>query len=440
MPWRLQAQNLFLTYPKCEMLKETALENVKQFFGAKLDRAVVSRELHEDGTPHLHMLIQMKQGKRYDSRNKNHLDSLVDPPQHGNYQSAKKLSRVLKYVIKDGDTASYGWPEGEMEALLKKAATQGKNDEIAEAIKSGARIPELLLQWPGYCLLHMRAIREFILTVETEERRAAMRELANTPVLVQAEPQLSPYDTATSTAISQWMTMNLRKKRAFKQSQLWIHGPPSIGKTSTILWMEKEFNLSIYWMPAMESFYDEYADDAYDLVVLDEFKGTKSIQELNLWLQGSPMSVRVKGGQRMKRQNLPIVILSNFSPAEAYSKCSPQQLAPLMARLDVVNCHGNIRVCRLQSTPEPTSDDEEEEGSSAPDDDTSPSTPAAEAVYDEGADLCLCGQRFEECGAVGCACRQCGDPMEIHLDSDCECGFYVSAFPDAWDDIIKNIS
>lgn len=199
--------------------------------------------------------------------------------------------------------------------------------------------------------------------------------------------------------------------------------------------MEKEFDLNIYWMPSMESFYDEYADDAYDLVVLDEFKGTKSIQELNLWLQGSPMSVRVKGGQRMKRQNLPMIILSNFSPAEAYGKCMPQQLAPLMARLEVVNCHGNIRVCRMQSTPEPTSDDEDE----PPADDSVAVSVDAEAAYDEGADLCLCGQRFEQCGAVGCACRQCGDPYEIHLDDDCECGFYISAFPDSWDDIIKKI-
>lgn len=71
-------------------------------------------------------------------------------------------------------------------------------------------------------------------------------------------------------------------------------------------------------MPLAEDFYDYYNDDDYDMIVLDEFKGQKTIQFLNEWLQGSPMTFRRKGSQGLKRSNLPMVIISNFHLGEIY--------------------------------------------------------------------------------------------------------------------------
>ena len=69
-----------------------------------------------------------------------------------------------------------------------------------------------------------------------------------------------------------------------------------------------------------EDFYDFYADKDYHLCVLDEFKATKTIQFLNLWLQGCTMNIRKKGSQALKVSNIPTIILSNYSLDECYSK------------------------------------------------------------------------------------------------------------------------
>ena len=42
--------------------------------------------------------------------------------------------------------------------------------------------------------------------------------------------------------------------------------------------LEEWFKLSIYYMPKTEDWNDLYNDGEYDLVVLDEYKGHKSIQ------------------------------------------------------------------------------------------------------------------------------------------------------------------
>lgn len=97
--------------------------------------------------------------------------------------------------------------------------------------------------------------------------------------------------------------------------------------------------LSIYWIPIDEEFYDEWIDHHYDLAVLDEFKGQKTVQWLNRFLQGGPMSIRKKGSQGRKTQNIPVIILSNFSLEECYPKVAENnsgRLDTLKERLQLV--------------------------------------------------------------------------------------------------------
>lgn len=76
----------------------------------------------------------------------------------------------------------------------------------------------------------------------------------------------------------------------------------------------------------------------YDLAVIDEFRGSdKPLGWLNLWLQGNPMPLRKKGSQYTKEQNIPTIILSNYSPREAYSKVPDHILGTLLSRLEVIS-------------------------------------------------------------------------------------------------------
>lgn len=105
-------------------------------------------------------------------------------------------------------------------------------------------------------------------------------------------------------------------------------------------------------MPTDENFYDFYDDDSYDLIVVDEFKGQKTIQDINRWLDGQNMTIRMKGRQSLKYKNLPIIIVSNFPPHIVYrNKFEKGELEPFTSRLYVVEVKGMIPLDRIVVTP-----------------------------------------------------------------------------------------
>ncbi len=109
--FRLQGKSFFLTYPQCRLSKERAMAKLE----AKLKDTTyvcVGHELHQDGSDHLHALLQCEE--KYETRNANYFD-LEDSEDeagavkyHGNYQGAKNNNDVLDYVKKTGDICETG--------------------------------------------------------------------------------------------------------------------------------------------------------------------------------------------------------------------------------------------------------------------------------------------------------------------------------------------
>lgn len=101
-----------------------------------------------------------------------------------------------------------------------------------------------------------------------------------------------------------------------------------------------------------EDFYDFYDDDQYDLIVLDEFKGQKTIQHMNRWLDGQKMTIRKKGSQGLKTKNLPIIIISNYSPQEVYHKVAEHgRLDSFLDRLEIVEIKEMIDFQSIEFLP-----------------------------------------------------------------------------------------
>ena len=101
--FRLSAKSLFLTYPKCPL----DLRRVFVTLGSRLGKYkaldwVFRRELHEDGSPHVHVYLRFH--RRLDIKNASFLDLGADGEFHGNYQAAKSQEKVLEYVLKDLDS------------------------------------------------------------------------------------------------------------------------------------------------------------------------------------------------------------------------------------------------------------------------------------------------------------------------------------------------
>nr|AFD63059.1 RepA protein [Chickpea chlorosis virus-E] len=102
--FRLQTKYVFLTYPHCS----STATSLRDFLWEKLSRfaiffIAVATELHQDGTPHLHCLLQLD--KRGDIRDPSFFDFEGN---HPNIQPAKNSEQVLDYISKDGNVITRG--------------------------------------------------------------------------------------------------------------------------------------------------------------------------------------------------------------------------------------------------------------------------------------------------------------------------------------------
>ena len=116
--FRINARNLFLTYPKCDLEPEEALSLLRPELD--FEDYVIAQEMHADGTPHLHVWLQARGKKKFNIREPTKLD-LLHP--HGNYQAARSVSAIVKYVTKDGKWIS-NLPLEEVEALKKPSKSK----------------------------------------------------------------------------------------------------------------------------------------------------------------------------------------------------------------------------------------------------------------------------------------------------------------------------
>lgn len=94
--------------------------------------------------------------------------------------------------------------------------------------------------------------------------------------------------------------------------------------------------------------YDLWSDEDYDMVILDEYKGMKTLQFLHSWCQEARMSLNRRGiSPVIKKKHIPTLFLSNFSPEQTYHKIfdkNPSDLDPLKRRLIVVEITEEIKL------------------------------------------------------------------------------------------------
>lgn len=105
MPFQLNCKNVFITYPKCDVQPRELLA----FLVGKCSPlyACVARELHEDGTPHLHALLCCEKPIRTKSESFFNYQTF-----HPNIQAAKNRTATRRYIQKDGNFLEHGdWPE-----------------------------------------------------------------------------------------------------------------------------------------------------------------------------------------------------------------------------------------------------------------------------------------------------------------------------------------
>jgi len=329
MTFQFNSKSVFLTYPQCDYSLESFATNIEKLFGSNIDKCIAAQELHQDGNTHLHAAICLKAPFR--SRDARCFDLLAHSHPNINSRFKGGWKKAFKYVMKEGNFLTLP-KDLDLETLLVEK--DPKTERVARMIKFGTSLDEVDNQEPGYMLVHLQAVQRYHSFIELKKRRNEFAMAQLQKVLVQPAEH---YSSDWNQEIASWLTSNIRQKRSHRQAQMWIKAPPGAGKTSLLMWMEKIFNLSIYYWPRDEKWWDGYSDGCYDLIVLDEYRAQKMITELNPILSGDPTPLsRRNAPPLVKRDNLPVIILSNFSPMEAYHKVQMSQLHPLLDRLQFI--------------------------------------------------------------------------------------------------------
>lgn len=299
-----------------------------------MEWAVVSRESHDDGSPHLHSVVSLKD--RLNVRAPDALDFIGG--KHGDYKSARgALWKVVQYVIKDGDfVATEGFDPAAF-VLAGKRKRSSKASIIGDLILKDDKVTirGLAEEYPGFWLMHAKTLEAALSTAARWRAAASVPGFSVIPT--------APL-TGHSLAIAEWLNQNLLQPRAFKQPQLYIVGVAGSGKTHLINQLRDL--LPVYTIPTQSEWDDHYEDGAYQLAVLDEFKRQKTRAYILEWLQGGSMFLKRKGVPGyLKRQNIPTIILSNYTPEELYD--DPKYsgtLEPLLARLKVITIPRGERI------------------------------------------------------------------------------------------------
>ncbi|ADZ96661.1 C1 [Sweet potato leaf curl virus] len=222
--FNIKAKNYFLTYPQCSLSKEETLQQLLQLQTPTNKKYIkICRELHEDGQPHLHVLLQFE--GNYQCTNQRFFD-LVSPTRsahfHPNIQRAKSSSDVKSYVDKDGDTLE--WGEFQVDGRSARGGQQTANDAAAEALNAGNK--EAALQ-----IIKEKLPEKFIF--QYHNLVSNLDRIFSPPPSVYSSPFSSSSFNNVPDIISDWAAENVMDSaaRPDRPISIVIEGPSRIGKT-----------------------------------------------------------------------------------------------------------------------------------------------------------------------------------------------------------------
>nr|AFV60470.1 replication-associated protein [Tomato leaf curl virus] len=307
--FKINAKNYFLTYPKCSLTKEEALSqllNIQTPTSKKFIR--ICRELHEDGTPHLHVLIQFE-GK-FQCKNNRFFD-LTSPTRsahfHPNIQGAKSSSDVKSYMEKDGDVIDHG--VFQVDGRSARGGCQSANDAYAEAINSGSKAQALNI-------LREKAPKDFVL--QFHNLNSNLDRIFTPPMEVYVSPFLSSSFDQVPEELEEWACENVVSSaaRPIRPISIVIEGDSRTGKT---MWA-RSLGPHNYLCGHLDLSPKVYNNDAWYNVIDDvdphylkhfkEFMGAQRDWQSNT-NYGKP--VQIKGG-------IPTIFLCNPGPNSSYKE------------------------------------------------------------------------------------------------------------------------
>nr|UOL65610.1 replication-associated protein [Tomato leaf curl Chiayi virus] len=307
--FQVKAKNIFLTYPKCPIPKEEALELIKNI-QCPSDKLFirVAQEKHSDGTLHLHALIQFKGKAQF--RNSRHFD-LTHPNTstqfHPNFQGAKSSSDVKSYIEKDGDYVD--WGVFQVDGRSARGGQQTANDAAAEALNAGSKEAAM-------AIIREKLPKEYIF--QFHNLNTNLDRIFAPPLEVFVCPFLSSSFDQVPEELEQWVSENVSgaAARPWRPISIVIEGDSRTGKT---MWA-RSLGPHNYLCGHLDLSPKVYSNDAWYNVIDDvdphylkhfkEFMGAQRDWQSNT-KYGKP--IQIKGG-------IPTILLCNPGPTSSYKE------------------------------------------------------------------------------------------------------------------------
>nr|ACS94052.1 rep protein [Tomato leaf curl Vietnam virus] len=307
--FRINAKNYFLTYPHCSLTKEEALSQLKNLETPVNKLFIrICREFHEDGTPHLHVLMQFE-GK-FQCKNQRFFD-LISPSRsahfHPNIQAAKSSTDVKAYMDKDGDVLDHG--VFQIDGRSARGGCPVCNDAYAEAINSGSKASALNI-------LREKAPKDFVL--QFHNLNSNLDRIFTPPMEVYVSPFSSSSFDRVPEELEEWAAENVVSSaaRPLRPISIVIEGDSRTGKT---MWA-RSLGPHNYLCGHLDLSPKVYSNDAWFNVIddvdphylkhLKEFMGAQRDWQSNT-KYGKP--VQIKGG-------IPAIFLCNPGPNSSYKE------------------------------------------------------------------------------------------------------------------------
>ncbi|KAG5567106.1 hypothetical protein RHGRI_002616 [Rhododendron griersonianum] len=220
--FRLNAKNFFLTYPRCNISITDALHQIKQIQTPVNKKFIrVCKELHENGEPHLHVLVQFEGRFQITSQ---HFFNLVSPNSsrqfHCNIQSASSSSDVKSYIEKGGDYIDDG--EFQIDGRSARGGQQAIADVYAEALNASTK--HIALQ-----IIKEKDPKTYVLQFHNINTNLDKN------FVVPPSPYVHPFPPGSFNQVpdemQQWVENNVKDSAARPYRPISIEGPSRVGKT-----------------------------------------------------------------------------------------------------------------------------------------------------------------------------------------------------------------
>lgn len=329
MPFDLNCQNIFLTYPQCDLEREDALEQLKKICGSKYNSSVICQEEHapkkescpgqdKDDYEGLHLHVYLYVRPRLHTRNERYFDLKGEDGKifHAHIEPARNKEAVLRYItMEDQDVLEDNISVKEYLISVKNHTKYGFKGAV-EDIKDGKNILEL---WNDpekapFLLSHKRQIDDGYKLQSSLKTQEEVR-----PTF---KGVLGKNVTGEWIYIVNWINHNFLKKRKFRQKQLWLWGKESgLGKSFFFLQMLPHYKKMYPWVKG--DFQKEGIRTA-EYILLDEYQAAvMTANDLKKLAQmGGEVIANIKyENQYTLTQNIPLIVTSQRSIRETYHGC-----------------------------------------------------------------------------------------------------------------------